>query len=79
MSKYKAVLVGGCFDMSKMVLTSDLPNIFMYEPMDYRVAADMGIVNAGGGGIIPCRQVVYTLVCSTSDGTLIYEYERVDQ
>tara|TARA_R110002124_G_scaffold116164_1_gene272446 strand:- start:962 stop:1201 length:240 start_codon:yes stop_codon:yes gene_type:complete len=79
MISYNAVLVGGCFDMTKRVVTSDLPQIFMYEPMDYRLAANMGIANAGGGGVIPCRQVIYSLVYSLSDGTLIYEYERVVQ
>ena len=75
MGSYKAVLIGGCFDMTKRVITSELTQISMYEPIDYRLAADMGLVD--GGEVIPCRQVVYSLAYSLSDGTLIYEYERV--
>ena len=66
---YKAVFVGGAFDMIKRVLSKDLEYVSFYEPED-RVAEFYSLPVTS----IPYREVKYRLAACISDGTLIYEY-----
>tara|TARA_R110001599_G_scaffold321655_1_gene532342 strand:- start:372 stop:593 length:222 start_codon:yes stop_codon:yes gene_type:complete len=70
---FKAVFIGGAFDMTKRELRRDEPYVYFYEPED-KVAISCGVPEEK----VVCRKLQYRLVTSVSDGTLIYEIDKID-
>lgn len=71
---YKAVFIGGAFDMTKRVLTSRRDRVFFYEPRDPYLVTKLRVPEE----MVPCRELSYRLVFELSDQTGIYELESTD-
>jgi len=66
---YKAILIGGDYDMTKLEVVKDLDTIEMFK----KVSTYKDIRQETSSNVI-CEVLEYRIQCVTANGVLIYEF-----
>ena len=68
---YRAILVGGDFHLTSLILQHRVTSVSMYKPHDIR-----SLYQREEQAPVACSELTYVLVADTPKGVLVYELQN---